>query len=48
MIRKEDRTNNAFYICPTYNYMLDKNVLIAPVEFVADFGRDDFIRRWLK
>ncbi|MFH1470373.1 MAG: sugar phosphate nucleotidyltransferase [Candidatus Micrarchaeota archaeon] len=47
MIQKEDRVNNAFYICPTYNYLLGEKVLIAPVEFVADFGAEEFIKRWL-
>ena len=25
MIRKNDRTNNEFYICPTFNYLIKKN-----------------------
>jgi dTDP-glucose pyrophosphorylase len=45
MIKQGDLVNNAFYICPTYNYLVGEGVYIAPVEFVADFGRDDFIKR---
>ncbi len=47
MVGRDDRVNNAFYICPTYNYLVDRGVFIAPVEFIADFGREDSIRRWL-
>lgn len=46
MIRNGDRVNNAFYICPIYNYLLGKGVYTAQVEFHFDLGSDEFIERW--
>jgi len=40
MINKDDTTNNEFYICPTYNYLINQGKIIATsfVEKVHIFG----------
>lgn len=48
MILKNIKTNNEFYVCPVYNEMLDKKIVIFPVNTHFPIGTPEDLKYYLE
>lgn len=48
MIRRNERVNNAFYVCPVYNELIGagKAIKMLDAQLMTDFGDDAFVKRY--
>ena len=47
MIAANDRVNNEFYVAPVYNYALERNIIIRPVDYVHQVGTPEELDAYL-
>jgi hypothetical protein len=49
MIAANDRTNNEFYVCPTYNYLICKGMRVVPFPVILheSLGTPEELKEYL-